>query len=59
MAPLARERGHVASAIENMSAVAEATAERRGALEANIAQLPSSCASCGRRWRGSARSPTR
>ena len=40
MAPLARERGRVASSIENMSAVAEATAERRGALEEDIAKLP-------------------
>jgi ABC-type transporter Mla subunit MlaD len=40
MAPLARERGRVASSIENMSAVAEATAERRGDLEASIQRLP-------------------
>jgi len=38
--PLARERRHVSSAIGNMSAVAEATAERRADLEANIERLP-------------------
>jgi len=40
MAPLARERRHVSSAIDNMSAVAEATAERRADLEADIERLP-------------------
>ena len=40
MAPLARERRHVSSAIENMSEVAAATAERRADLEANVARLP-------------------
>jgi ABC-type transporter Mla subunit MlaD len=40
MQPLARERRHVASAIENSSAVAEATASRRADLEASIARLP-------------------
>ena len=40
LAPLARERFRVASSIENMSAVAEATAERRGDLEASIERLP-------------------
>jgi phospholipid/cholesterol/gamma-HCH transport system substrate-binding protein len=40
MAPLARERTHVSSAIENASAVAEATAERRADLEADIQKLP-------------------
>ena len=40
MEPLAREREHVSSAIENMSAVAEATAERRDDLEANFERLP-------------------
>jgi phospholipid/cholesterol/gamma-HCH transport system substrate-binding protein len=40
MEPLARERRHVASSIENMNAVAQATAERRGDLEAGIARLP-------------------
>ena len=40
MEPLAREREHVSSAIENMSAVAEATAERRADLEANFERLP-------------------
>ncbi|HYI19485.1 MAG TPA: MlaD family protein [Solirubrobacteraceae bacterium] len=38
--PLARERFRVTSSIENMSAVAEATAERRGDLEASIERLP-------------------
>ena len=40
MQPLARERAHVSSAIDNMSAVAEATAERRADLEADIERLP-------------------
>jgi phospholipid/cholesterol/gamma-HCH transport system substrate-binding protein len=40
MAPLARERERVSSSIENMSAVAEATAERRDDLEANFERLP-------------------
>ena len=38
--PLARERRHVGGAIENAGAVAAATAERRGDLEADIALLP-------------------
>jgi len=40
MQPLARERTRVSSAIDNMSAVAEATAERRADLEANFERLP-------------------
>ncbi len=40
MEPLARERKRVSSSIENMSEVAEATAERRADLEANIERLP-------------------
>ena len=40
MAPLARERAHVGSAIENLAAVAGATAERRADLETNIRLLP-------------------
>jgi len=40
MQPLARERRHVSSAIDNMSEVAEATAERRADLEADIERLP-------------------
>jgi phospholipid/cholesterol/gamma-HCH transport system substrate-binding protein len=40
MQPLARERRHVSSAIDNASEVAEATAERRADLEANIERLP-------------------
>jgi phospholipid/cholesterol/gamma-HCH transport system substrate-binding protein len=40
MAPLARERERVSSSIENMSEVAEATAERRADLEASIERLP-------------------
>jgi ABC-type transporter Mla subunit MlaD len=40
LAPLAREREHVASALENSAEVAEATAERRGDLEADIQRLP-------------------
>jgi phospholipid/cholesterol/gamma-HCH transport system substrate-binding protein len=38
--PLARERERVASALENSAAVAEATAERRADLEADIQRLP-------------------
>jgi ABC-type transporter Mla subunit MlaD len=40
LAPLARERKHVSSFIVHSSKVAEATAERRGALEADIQRLP-------------------
>ena len=40
MAPLARERRRVASAITNISDVAEATAERRADLEASFERLP-------------------
>ncbi len=40
LAPLARDRASVAGAIRNSSAVAKATAERRGALEADIQTLP-------------------
>ncbi len=40
MQPLARERERVSSSIENMSEVAEATAERRADLEANFERLP-------------------
>jgi phospholipid/cholesterol/gamma-HCH transport system substrate-binding protein len=40
LAPLARERAHVAGAIENTSAVAAATAERRRDLERDIELLP-------------------
>jgi phospholipid/cholesterol/gamma-HCH transport system substrate-binding protein len=40
MAPLARERAHVSSSIENMSEVAAATAERRADLQADIERLP-------------------
>jgi phospholipid/cholesterol/gamma-HCH transport system substrate-binding protein len=40
MQPLARERRRVSSAIDNMSEVAEATAERRADLEASIERLP-------------------
>jgi ABC-type transporter Mla subunit MlaD len=40
LAPLARERAHVAGAIRNSNTVAEATAERRGALETDIRLLP-------------------
>jgi phospholipid/cholesterol/gamma-HCH transport system substrate-binding protein len=40
LAPLARERRHVSGAIENSSEVAQATAERRVALEADIERLP-------------------
>ena len=38
--PLARERKHVSGAIANSAAVAQATAERRVALEADIQRLP-------------------
>jgi phospholipid/cholesterol/gamma-HCH transport system substrate-binding protein len=40
LAPLARERAHVGGAIENAGAVAEATAERSAALEADLELLP-------------------
>jgi ABC-type transporter Mla subunit MlaD len=40
LAPLARERRHVSSAIEHSSNVAAATAERRDALAADIERLP-------------------
>jgi ABC-type transporter Mla subunit MlaD len=40
LAPLARERRHVGSAIANTNAVAAATAERRGDLQANLERLP-------------------
>jgi len=40
LGPLARERAHVSGAIENSSAVARATAERRVALAADIERLP-------------------
>jgi phospholipid/cholesterol/gamma-HCH transport system substrate-binding protein len=40
LAPLARERAHVAGAIKHSSEVAEATAEKRGALAADIQTLP-------------------
>jgi ABC-type transporter Mla subunit MlaD len=40
LAPLAREREHVAGAIENAGEVARATAERGDALQANIERLP-------------------
>jgi ABC-type transporter Mla subunit MlaD len=40
LAPLARERRHVTSALENSAEVAQATAERSDALEADIARLP-------------------
>ena len=38
--PLAREREHVGGAIENAGEVAQATAERGDALQANIERLP-------------------
>jgi phospholipid/cholesterol/gamma-HCH transport system substrate-binding protein len=38
--PLGRDTTRVASAIRNTNAVAEATAERRGALQADIQRLP-------------------
>ena len=60
MAPLARERAHVASAIDNVEP------GRRGHRRAARAtsrptsrSCRSSCASCARRWSGSARSRTR
>ena len=40
LAPLARERRHVTSALQNSAEVAQATAERSDALEADIARLP-------------------
>ena len=40
LAPLAREREHVGSFIEHSSQVAEATAERRDDLQADIERLP-------------------
>jgi ABC-type transporter Mla subunit MlaD len=40
LAPLARERKHVGSFIQHSSRVAEATAERRDDLEADIERLP-------------------
>jgi ABC-type transporter Mla subunit MlaD len=40
LAPLARERAHVAGAIKHSNTVAEATAERRGALALDIQKLP-------------------
>jgi len=40
LAPLARERKHVSSFIDKSSRVAEATAERRADLEADIERLP-------------------
>ena len=40
LAPLARERRRVSSAIDNSAEVAEATAERRVDLEADIQRLP-------------------
>jgi phospholipid/cholesterol/gamma-HCH transport system substrate-binding protein len=40
LAPLARERRHVSSALANSAEVAEATAERRDDLEADIQRLP-------------------
>ncbi len=40
LAPLARERRHVAGAIRNSSEVAKATAERRGDLGRDIERLP-------------------
>jgi ABC-type transporter Mla subunit MlaD len=40
LAPLARERRHVTSALENSAEVAQATAERSDALEADIERLP-------------------
>jgi phospholipid/cholesterol/gamma-HCH transport system substrate-binding protein len=40
LGPLARERRHVSGAIENSSAVAQATAERGDALAADIERLP-------------------
>jgi ABC-type transporter Mla subunit MlaD len=40
LAPLARERRHVTSALQNSAEVAQATAERSDDLEADIARLP-------------------
>jgi len=40
LAPLARERRHVASALENSAEVAQAAAERRAELEAGLQRLP-------------------
>jgi len=40
LAPLARERRHVTSALENSADVAQATAERSADLEADIERLP-------------------
>jgi phospholipid/cholesterol/gamma-HCH transport system substrate-binding protein len=40
LAPLARERAKVGDALANSSSVAQATAERRAALEADIQKLP-------------------
>ena len=40
LAPLARERRHVAGALDNSAAVARATAERSAALAADIQRLP-------------------
>ena len=40
LAPLARERRHVTSALKNSAEVAQATAERSDDLEADIARLP-------------------
>jgi ABC-type transporter Mla subunit MlaD len=40
LAPLAREREHVGGAIANAGEVAQATAERSAALEANLERLP-------------------
>src|SRR5919112_2425169 len=40
LAPLARERRHVSGALDNSAEVAEATAERRADLEADIQRLP-------------------
>ena len=60
LAPLARERAHVAGAIRNSNTVAEATAERRGALRGrHPAAAARSCASCARRCSASARCRTR
>jgi ABC-type transporter Mla subunit MlaD len=40
LAPLARERRHLSSALKNSAEVAQATAERSDDLEADIARLP-------------------
>ena len=50
LAPLARDRARVASAISHTSNVAKATAERRDDLAADIETLPRSSTSCSRRW---------